>query len=48
MLHNQNIYIGDPIGELAILNGKSRKKKNPKGWIINAIKGKLEDKKADL
>ena len=31
--------------ELSILKGKSREKKNPKGYIINAIKGKLKDKK---
>ena len=35
----------DLIGELAILNGKSRDKNNPKGWIINAIKRKLNNKK---
>ena len=34
----------DLLGELAILKGKSREKKNPKGYIINAIKGKLKDK----
>ena len=27
-----------------MLKGKSREKKNPKGYIINAIKGKLKDK----
>ena len=32
--------ITDLIGELALLNGKSREKNNPKGWIINALKGK--------
>lgn len=32
--------------ELSILKGKSREKKNPKGYIINAIKGKLKDKKS--
>lgn len=30
--------ITDLIGELAILNGKSRDENNTKGWIINAIK----------
>ena len=30
--------------ELAILRGKSRTKTNPKGWIINALKGKIKDK----
>lgn len=32
----------DLLNELAILKGKSREKKNPKGYIINAIKGKLK------
>ncbi|MDC2649431.1 replication initiation protein, partial [Bacteroides ovatus] len=36
--------ITDLIGELALLNGKSREKNNPKGWIINALKGKIKDK----
>ena len=27
-----------------LLNGKSREKNNPKGWIINALKGKIKDK----
>lgn len=31
--------------ELSILKGKAREKKNPKGYIINAIKGKLKDRK---
>ena len=35
--------IVDLIGELAILNGKSREKHNPKGWIINALKGKIKE-----
>lgn len=34
----------DILGELAILKGKSRDKGNPKGYIINALKGKLKDK----
>lgn len=33
----------DLIGELAILNGKARTAKNPKGWIIGALKGKVKD-----
>ncbi len=33
----------DLILELSILKGKSREKKNPKGYIINAIKWKLKD-----
>lgn len=33
----------DILLELSILHGKSRDKSNPKGWIINAIKGKLHD-----
>ncbi|HHH1669863.1 TPA: replication initiation protein [Yersinia enterocolitica] len=36
--------ITDLIGNLALLNGKSREKNNPKGWIINALKGKIKDK----
>ena len=35
----------DLLNELAILKGKSREKKNPKGYIINAIKGKIKDRK---
>ena len=35
--------ITDLIRELAILNGKSREKNNPKGWIINALKGKIKE-----
>lgn len=31
--------------EFSILKGKSREKKNPKGYIINSLKGKLKDKK---
>lgn len=34
----------DILGELATLKAKSRDKKNPKGWIINALKGKVKDK----
>lgn len=30
--------------ELSTLKGKSRDKKNPKGYIINALKGKVKDK----
>lgn len=40
----QNL-LTDLLGELAILKGKAREKKNPKGYIINAIKGKLKDRK---
>jgi plasmid replication initiation protein len=40
----QNI-LPDLMGELALLKGKARDKKNPKGYIINSIKGKLNDKK---
>ena len=36
---------GLTMGELALLKGKARDKKNPKGYIINSIKGKLNDKK---
>ena len=31
--------------EFSILKGKSREKKNPKGYSINSLKGKLKDKK---
>ena len=47
--HNKETFItaqekiADLIGELAILNGKSREKNNPKGWIINALKGKIKE-----
>lgn len=34
----------DLLGELAILKGKSREKSNPKGWIINALRGKIKDR----
>ena len=34
----------DIMTELAIPRGKSRTKTNPKGWIINALKGKIKDK----
>ena len=34
----------DIMTELAILRGKSRTKTNQKGWIINALKGKIKDK----
>lgn len=37
------IELSDIIGELSQLKGKSRDKKNPKGWIINSIKGKIND-----
>jgi len=29
--------------ELSILKGKMRDKKNPQGWVINALKGKIKD-----
>lgn len=35
----------DIMTELAILKGKSRNKTNSKGWIINSLKGKLNDNK---
>lgn len=47
--HNKETFItaqeklADLIGELAILKGKSREKKNPKGYVINALKGKIKD-----
>lgn len=37
--------LNDIIGELANLKAKSRTKDNPKGWIINALKGKIKDTK---
>lgn len=33
----------DALHTLSILKGKSRDKDNPKGWIINALKGKVKD-----
>lgn len=39
--------LSDILGELAALKAKSRDKKNPKGYIINALKGKLKDKHTD-
>jgi hypothetical protein len=36
--------IPDLVYELSLLKGKSRDKKNPKGYIINALKGKVKDK----
>ena len=33
-----------PYRRTGSLNGKSREKNNPKGWIINALKGKIKDK----
>ena len=37
--------IPDLITELAILKAKSRDKKNPKGWLINARRGNIKDAK---
>lgn len=36
--------VPDILNELSILKAKSRDKNNPKGWIINALKGKVKDK----
>lgn len=38
----------DCLNELAILKGKSRDKKNPKGWIIRSLEGKVKDFLAKL
>ena len=38
----------DCLNELAILKGKSHDKKNPKGWIIRALEGKVKDVLAKL
>lgn len=38
----------DCLKELAILKGKSRDKKNPKGWIIRSLEGKVKDFLAKL
>lgn len=35
--------IPDILGALSLLKGKSREAKNPKGYIINALKGKVSD-----
>jgi plasmid replication initiation protein len=40
--------IPDFLFELSILKGKARDKKNPKGYIINALKGKIQDIKNRL
>lgn len=51
--NNRDLFItaqmelSDVIGELAILKAKSRDKKNPKGWIINALRGKIGDSKTN-
>ena len=39
------LELSDVMGDLAILKAKSRDKKNPKGWFINALKGKIADAK---
>lgn len=39
--------IKDLIGELSALNEKSKNKKNPKGWIVNSIKGMMKDRCCD-
>ena len=36
----------DFIYELALIKGKSRTKKNPCGWAIRTLNGKLADKKS--
>lgn len=33
----------DPMYDLALLKSKSRNKENPKGWVINSLKGKIKD-----
>lgn len=38
----------DCLNKLAILKGKSRDKKNPKGWIIRSLEGKVKDFLAKL
>ena len=35
----------DLVYELSLLIGKVRGKKNPQGYVINTLKGKLKDKK---
>lgn len=37
--------LSDPMLILAEVCAKSRTKENPKGWVINALRGKLEDAK---
>lgn len=39
------LELSDVMGDLAFLKAKSRDKKNPKGWFINALKGKIADAK---
>lgn len=36
--------IEDATARKVQIDGKSREKNNPKGWIINALKGKIKDK----
>lgn len=40
----QNL-LPDVLNDLALLRAKSRGKTNPKGWIVNSIKGKISDAK---
>lgn len=40
--------VDDLLSVLELLHGKSRDKDNPKGWIINALKGKVDDILKDL
>lgn len=44
ILEAKNMF-PDFLFELSILKGKMRDKKNPQGWVINALKGKIKDVK---
>jgi plasmid replication initiation protein len=49
--NNENVFIDakthipDILSELANLTGKMRDKKNPQGYVINALRGKIKDAK---
>lgn len=40
--------LSDPMLTIAEVCAKSRTKENPKGWVINALKGKINDLKSGL
>ena len=42
-IREAKILIPDLLFELSILKGKMREKKNPQGWIIASLKGKIKD-----
>jgi len=42
-IREAKMLIPDLLFELSILKGKMREKKNPQGWIIASLKGKIKD-----